>query len=145
MKRMLGPPGIQSTSRHTMGCLTQQRGRLIIEPIDVMGIKVRGIIDTGATASFIPSKGVIIQHINPPLQPASAKLNTVGHTFSSLIHKTSLLIKPFSTNVHPIRAQALVINTGKDILGYDIVLRLPELEKLGAHIGFHNGNPLIQW
>ncbi|CAA2962553.1 Hypothetical predicted protein [Olea europaea subsp. europaea] len=144
-KGALDDKGASPAKTHTIGCLNQKPETLIIEDMDVMGMKVKAIIDTGATASFVPLGGKIIKHIRPTLQSSNSRIETLGNMISSNVHQAQLIIKPWASTKKVTPSQVIVIDSGSHILGYDIVLGLPELDKLQAHISFKSLKPEIIW
>lgn len=38
---------------------------MITEEINLGGLKIKGLIDTGATATFIPLQGRVMEHLQP--------------------------------------------------------------------------------
>ena len=110
-----------------------------------MGHTVDAIIDTGATATFIPAQGIIMQQSQPDLIPTPTKLQTIGSIISQTVQQTKLLIKPKASNSQPIQTRAFVIDTGDKILGSDAVIGLPDLKALRTNINPCEETSSIQW
>lgn len=92
---MLIESGPASTPTHIIGCLQQRTESLIIESMDVGGLHIRAVIDTGATASFMPLHGRIAKHIRPTMKPADIKVETVNDQVNTDIFSTKLMLKPW--------------------------------------------------
>lgn len=125
---MLSNGGIGSTFTHIIGCLGKKKEQLTIEKIEIEGRQFSGIIDTGATASFVPLNGKIVERIQPNLQITGGKIETLRSEIGSTLYKTALKLKPWGSQVEPVISEALVIDSGTHILGHDIIIGLPELE-----------------
>lgn len=131
---MLSQQGIRPTETHAIGCLGSAKERLIIEKVLINGHTFRGIIDTGATSSFIPLQGEIIKLIKPQLFRTGGRVETLGNEIGLDIHRTCLMMKPESASGAPSSSNLLVIATGTHILGHDLIIGIPELERWGLSL-----------
>lgn len=135
--------GIGSTITQILGALGS--GQLIVHKFEIEGQTFEGIIDTGATSTFLPRRGRIIQALDLKLEKSKGTIETLGSDIRSSIQKTVFSLRPFNSNGRPIECRALVIDTGPKILGHDILVGLPDLEELNVQITLGKGEPELVW
>lgn len=136
--------GIKSIT-HTIGCLGKANEPLIVVKLDIKGYLFNCIVDTGATSSFIPLHGDIISHVKPILEETNGKVATLGSEINSTMYRTWLPIRPAHMTSEVVSSKVLVLNSGNQILGYDMIMGLPELIALNAEISFKAGEPEVIW
>lgn len=106
---------------------------------------MKSIIDTGATASFVPVGGKIIKYLCPNMELSDTQVTTVNELVNTELYKAHVTIKPWGENQPPQHHQILIIDLGNHIFGADIVLGLPELKKLASYINFTTEIPSVIW
>lgn len=108
-----------SASAHTIGYLGRlQAAGVITEVMNVGGIEVHALVDTGATATFAPLKGKVIKHLCPKLTATQVTVSTANNQINSSIYHAIVMMKPRQLDDHPQPCEVLVFDTNQDhILG----------------------------
>jgi len=119
--------------------------KLLIDTIEIDGYAFRAIIDTRATASFVPLQGKIMKQPTPSLEEAAIKLQTIGNSLMVKVFKTILSIRPNGEQVGLTTSEVSAPGVGNNILGCDIVVGLAELASLKGSISFLGEAPAVSW
>lgn len=125
--------GGDSTPVHKLSSLDTNSNLLIIK-LKINSLEVAAVVDTGATVSFIPSDGIIMNLVQPTLVKTSMKVQAADNEFFSISRKTTLPIQLINISMNPIDTTVLIIPQRTDLLGYDLILGNPEIKSLKVDI-----------
>lgn len=123
--------GGNSTPIHIFSGLTN--GPLITATIFINNIRTITVIDTGATASFLPRNGKVLLNSKIDMKPSNIILTLGDHGKKSIQHKVILEIRvpktefTFTTDLH-------IINDSDSILGYDALIGMDIIKELNTSI-----------
>lgn len=107
-------------------------------------IEFSGLIDTGATTTFVPENGTILSNIKPLIEPTNVKLQTGDNNAFTVLSRTTLKLKPDYANMDPVSVKVLVVNNRSDLVGHAIVIGVSEIKSFGLSIGIEEGK-LTAW
>lgn len=100
----------------------------------VDGIAIATVIDTGASASFLPREGVVIRGNPDKLVPTATRTRVADNGRLNCTHvydgKIGMRVKPDLKDV----VRFYVINSIHDILGYDALIGTDLIKRLGVSI-----------
>jgi ribonuclease HI/transposase InsO family protein len=101
------------------------------------------VIDTGASASFLPRDGVVIQGDRSGLTPTSTRTRVADNARLDCTHTFAGRIEIYAPHRvgHQDKAHFYVINKARTILGYDALIGTDLIKRLGISIT-PNGNTL---
>lgn len=142
------PRGKSPTSIYTFSCLDINQAThpsMILTQVLVSKLKLTALIDTGATATFIPHEGRIMRLIKPELRSFSSTVHTASKEAVPALGKAIINIQPIGSSQPAIQVEVIVLRTGENILGQDLVLGLPEFHAFKAHFNFETLPPTITW
>lgn len=142
------PGGKSLTSIYTFSCLDINQAThpsMILTQVLVGKLKLSALIDTGATATFIPHEGQIMRLIQPEIRPFSSTVHTASREAVPALGKATITIQPIGCIQPAIQVEVVVLQTGGNILGQDLVLGLPEFHALRAQFNFETLPPTITW
>lgn len=101
-----------------LGCRENSSG-LIIAKVSINGVKASIVIDTGASASFLPGEGVVVKDSNPILLTNYTDTRIANNGHLDCTHLTYCDITLEASKSHQAGVKFLIINSSDDILGYD--------------------------
>lgn len=93
------------------------------------------MLDTGASACFIPHEGIIMKQMRPKLLPSLQTVRAANNTILESCGMTHLATRT-SSKAQAVETKAYLIKSGSLIASYDIILGMPQLRALGAMINF---------
>lgn len=101
---------------------------------------ITGMLDTGATFSFIPANGRIIRNEKLHLQTTNVRCQAADNTIFTAAYGTTFEITTCNEGEQvKITVRALVIEGREDLLGYDMILGNPEIKTLRLVISSEKG------
>lgn len=92
------------------------------------------IIDTGATASFLPEKGVIISNKNIQINQTNQRVKTADNLILNVNCSTKLHTKPANTDGPGVQSRYLVLPNHDSILGYQAVIGLDLIKSMNISV-----------
>lgn len=101
------------------------------------------IIDTGATISFLPEHGIIVQQLSLSMREANVNIRLANGEATNVNKKTSAFIRPFGSHSTPVKATFYVNRNTNKILGHDALLGLKHLKLFELDIATRDGKILI--
>lgn len=107
---------------------------LIIAPVIINGLEARAVIDTGASASFVPKNGLICGQSRLSLTQIMSKTKTADNSLLDCTHSTDCEISLPIEDSPKITNRFLIINTSNDILGYDVLFGTDIIKRLKIDI-----------
>lgn len=129
----------------TIGYLGQTGPDAIITTLVVNGVEARTLIDTGATASFIPLRGNILSSATNRLSAANTSVKAAWGNIRSQVYSVRATGKPKDSNQASQEFTAYAFETGSDkMLTYELILGLSEIRAFGMKIDFSGGQPCVQ-
>lgn len=98
------------------------------------------MIDTGASASFLPKEGVIMKKSRPVLLPTYTDTRIADNGQLDCTHMTYTSVRLIASNTNKKEAKFLVINCSSHILGYDGLIGTDLIKSLGISIGLEENS-----
>lgn len=142
----------QAPKKEFVSCLDQRPPdpfKLITSDFLIQGTPAKGVIDCGATRTFIPSDGKIMK--NTLLQRLPIR-NTRVHAYTAdnkLVRINSAIdvhIKPVGSTKPPTQTEMLIVDSlQSDLLGADLIVGIPLLHKLQGTIDFSKLPISVKW
>lgn len=85
---------------------------------------IRAIVDTGATASFIPKFGKVLTNNRATTKKTLSRARTANNSTMTLKEEITLLTRPRSAPIEPVEATFLIMPQKDSIMGYDAIMGL---------------------
>lgn len=139
-KREGGSPLSGSSAFLTnLGCREGLSG-LIIATVSINNIEGRIVIDTGASASFLPKEGIVVKGSNPILLPTYTDTRIADNGQLDCTHVTYGSVVLTASNTTRSEAKFLIINAASHILGYDGLIGTDLIKSFGISIGLEENS-----
>lgn len=92
------------------------------------------MIDTGATASFLPRQGHILPTIKTPLKAQKSDTRTADNALLDCTHQISAKVAVWANKIVESEIRFRVMNNASHILGYDGLLGTDAIKALQIHV-----------
>lgn len=111
---------------------------MLVAYFELCGKLLPVIVDTGATISCVPEKGIIMDQFKLKVLPANLNVSLADNTSVHIDKKTLVTMRPKGSNKHPQSATFYVNNGVDNILGYQALVGLKTLKQFNLDIQFLN-------
>lgn len=112
---------------------------MIIAAVTIDNITANVVIDTGASASFLPGEGTILQESKPSLMRTQTDTRIADNGRLDCTHLVYSQVCLWAGRLRKHSARFLVINKSKHILGYDALFGTDTIKALGISISQKKG------
>lgn len=112
------------------------RSRMLGVWVDVQGERYSAVVDCGATASYIPEKGRLVNKHHPLMKHSVTVSKTLFDNYQETSVKETTLDIKLSCDYRqkPITSRFICINGQDDAFGHDLLLGQPEIVSLDLRI-----------
>lgn len=107
---------------------------LIISKFDLDGGASSVIIDTGATASFVPQLGALMRVKADGVLTTGRRVKVANDTIVDLSSMVSLRTKPTNSDYEELIWMFYVMPKRRDLMGHDAIIGLDLIKKLGISV-----------
>lgn len=121
-----------------LGCREGPSG-LIIASVTINNAAADVVIDTGASASFLPMEGIIIRESKTRLIKTKTDTRIADNGQLDCTHSSIGTIRIWAGNIRKHESKFIVINRSSHILGYDALFGNDIIKALGINISTENG------
>lgn len=130
---MKGVPSGRAALLHNLICRDSRSG-LIIARVKINGCSANAVIDTGASASFLPEQGEAASLRREGLIPTQLRTRVAdnGKLDATLTLEAEMRLE--ACNERTSKNRFIVINRSRTILGYDVLFGTEPIKKLGINI-----------
>lgn len=132
-----------SVSLLSLYCRTDRSG-LIIAKLSINNIRTKTVIDTGASASFLPREGIVVRGDRSKLKPTTILTRVADNGRLDCTYTLDCKIGLGTQPVALDDARFYVINGARTILGYDALIGTDLIKRLRISI-VPTGNMLEAW
>lgn len=129
LKGALDEGGSQTPIHHIFSGLSRG-SRLITARIIINNVESIAVIDTGATASFLPRNGKILAKNNLVFHPSNILLTLGNHGQMTVKHKVKTTITTPDTETSLSNRDLHIINDTDNILGHDALIGIDIMKEL---------------
>jgi len=122
---------------YNLGCRGDSAG-LIIATVTIDNVTADVVIDTGASASFLPLEGSIIKSTKAELVATKTNTRIADNGQLDCTNSTTGNVRVWAGKVYQYKARFLVINGSSHILGYDALFGNDIIKALNIEIVTHD-------
>jgi len=116
-----------------LGCRSKGSG-LIIATVTIDNIAADVVIDTGASASFLPREGTILRETRTKLTKTKTDTRIADNGQLDCTHLVHCEVRVWAGSVRKCQVNFLIINKSSHILGYDALFGNDAIKQLGIDI-----------
>lgn len=125
--------GGNESPKHTIACIGSESSLIIAEFIFNKSTH-QVIIDTGATGSFIPSRGSIALANRNAIRPIVIQARTADNALLRIEAELTINVSPNVPGIEPKRANILILPGRSEILGYHAIIGLDIIKAYNIRI-----------
>lgn len=118
---------------HNLICRDERSG-LIIARVMLNDIFADLVIDTGATASFLPRNGLVMNSTKLTLEAHRSDTRTADNNRLDCTHLVHGNVAIWAQGIQEARIRFRIMNNARDILGYDGLLGTDAIKALSIHV-----------